>query len=276
MAAVIAKNELVAAKREIILDRIYQDGSLVLAPRGTDFMALGAVYVLDPSNLPHYKVAVGTMVNQRRPLTFTSFTFTADSTTDKLNKVAHGLETGDGPIGVSNAGGGLPAPLAAATDYWVIKVDADNFYVATSLANAYAGTRIDITTNGTGTQTAATRTGCSRGLDGRFVYQFTQAETNMDTAELSVIVEGTGYSLANGGGIFATANVGSTFVGFDAIAEAGRTYGDLARMTARVHVGKFTKAGNDYTYRDLADTKNSHSGTVVAGGRTASTIIDPT
>lgn len=47
----------------------------------------------------------------------------------------------------------LPAPLATATDYYVIRIDNTTFKVATSYANAIAGTAIDITTTGTGTHT---------------------------------------------------------------------------------------------------------------------------
>jgi len=47
----------------------------------------------------------------------------------------------------------LPAPLATATDYYVIKVSDTTFKLATSYANAIAGTAIDITTTGTGTHT---------------------------------------------------------------------------------------------------------------------------
>lgn len=47
----------------------------------------------------------------------------------------------------------LPAPLATATDYYVIRVSDTTFKLATSYANAIAGTAIDITTTGTGTHT---------------------------------------------------------------------------------------------------------------------------
>lgn len=47
----------------------------------------------------------------------------------------------------------LPAPLATATDYYLIKITDSTFYLATSYANAIAGTRIDLTTTGTGTHT---------------------------------------------------------------------------------------------------------------------------
>ena len=49
--------------------------------------------------------------------------------------------------------GGLPAGLALATDYWVIRISATTIKLASSLANAVAGTAIDITTQGTGTHT---------------------------------------------------------------------------------------------------------------------------
>lgn len=47
----------------------------------------------------------------------------------------------------------LPAPLATATDYYVIKVTDSTFKVATSYANAIAGTAINLTDAGTGTHT---------------------------------------------------------------------------------------------------------------------------
>lgn len=47
----------------------------------------------------------------------------------------------------------LPAPLAIATDYYVIRLTDSTFYLATTYANAVAGTAIDITTTGTGTHT---------------------------------------------------------------------------------------------------------------------------
>lgn len=47
----------------------------------------------------------------------------------------------------------LPAGLATATDYYVIKASDTTFKLATSYANAVAGTQIDITDAGTGTHT---------------------------------------------------------------------------------------------------------------------------
>ena len=92
-------------------------------------------------------------------LTYADHTFTADSTTDDLTIATHGLNTGDGPLRVTNSGGGLPAGLSPGVDYYVIKVDASTIQLATSLANALAGTHIDLTSNGTGTNTLIHQTG---------------------------------------------------------------------------------------------------------------------
>lgn len=50
----------------------------------------------------------------------------------------------------------LPAGLSLATDYYVIKITDTTFKLATSYANAVAGTAIDITSAGTGTHTINT------------------------------------------------------------------------------------------------------------------------
>ncbi len=47
----------------------------------------------------------------------------------------------------------LPAGLAAATDYYLIKISDTTYKLASSYANAIAGISIDITTTGTGTHT---------------------------------------------------------------------------------------------------------------------------
>lgn len=48
----------------------------------------------------------------------------------------------------------LPTGISAATDYYVIPVTTTTYFVATSLANALAGTAVDYTNTGTGDQTA--------------------------------------------------------------------------------------------------------------------------
>lgn len=79
-------------------------------------------------------------------------TFTCVAATDICTATAHGYLTGL-KVQVSNSGGALPTGLSGSTDYYVIKINANTFYLASSLVNAQAGTQIDITGAGSGTQT---------------------------------------------------------------------------------------------------------------------------
>lgn len=63
--------------------------------------------------------------------------------TDNINTTAHDLQ--DLQKVQLTTTGTLPAGLALATDYYVIKVDADNYKLAASLADAIADTAVDIT-----------------------------------------------------------------------------------------------------------------------------------
>lgn len=92
--------------------------------------------------------------------TLADLTFTADNTTELFTSTAHGMSTGDGPYRVSNSGGALPSGLSVDTDYWIIADVANGvadpvntFQLATSKANALAGTELLIADDGTGTQT---------------------------------------------------------------------------------------------------------------------------
>lgn len=76
-----------------------------------------------------------------------NITISSDPThPSEFMKTAHGLTTG---LKVqATTAGTLAVPLALATDYYVIRVSADYFALATSFANAVAGTRIAITNVG--------------------------------------------------------------------------------------------------------------------------------
>lgn len=85
-------------------------------------------------------------------------TFTA-ATTDICTATAHGLLTGD-QVQVSSATT-LPAGLSAATYYYVEKIDANTFYLHSTLAGAVASdsaTQVNITDTGTGTHTVTLKT----------------------------------------------------------------------------------------------------------------------
>lgn len=74
-----------------------------------------------------------------------------DTTDNEITLTGHGAITGYGPVRFALTGdaSALPAGLAVSTDYWLIRVDDDTVKVATTFANALAGTAIDITDVGT-------------------------------------------------------------------------------------------------------------------------------
>lgn len=86
-----------------------------------------------------------------RGATFTVNTSTDEGTYTSTTQLPSNLITGT-RIRVSTTTT-LPAPLAAATDYYLTRLTDTTFKLSTSYANLLAGTYIDFTTTGTGTHT---------------------------------------------------------------------------------------------------------------------------
>lgn len=74
-----------------------------------------------------------------------------DTDEDTATLTGHDLTTG--LKGQLTTTGTLPTGLSTSTDYFIIVVDEDTVKFATSLANALAGTAVNITGAGTGTHT---------------------------------------------------------------------------------------------------------------------------
>lgn len=89
------------------------------------------------------------------PVAFTTLTGLGagafDPATDLITSAGHGYYTGLKIRGTASVS--MPTGLTAATDYWVIVIDANNFKLASSLANAVAGTAINFTADPGGTVT---------------------------------------------------------------------------------------------------------------------------
>lgn len=131
------------------------------------------------SNLKQFLAAMGTKFMGTAALK----TFTADNTTNIFTSAAHGFVTGKGPVLVSNSGGALPTGLAASTWYWPIVLDVDTFKLATSRANATFGTAVDISTDGTGTNSvryAANAEAIMERLRQGVPYEQVVAQTDID------------------------------------------------------------------------------------------------
>jgi flagellin len=75
------------------------------------------------------------------------------SSTDTLTDTDHGLITGD--TVVYTAGTTVIGGLTDGASYYVVKVDDDNYKLASTLVNARAGVTLDLTTDGGGDQTFA-------------------------------------------------------------------------------------------------------------------------
>lgn len=87
-----------------------------------------------------------------------------------ITKTAHGLTTGYGVILGTAANAAVPSPLAFGTTYFAIRSTADNFSLATTFANALAGTAITLTSSRTAV-TANTFTIGTQNLAGNAVFQ---------------------------------------------------------------------------------------------------------
>lgn len=120
-------------------------------------MAPGTLTILDV--IGYYRVTTVTTATAQattNTISTRTATFTADAGTDIMTytsttSLPSNLLTGT-RVRVSTTTT-LPSPLVAATDYYLIRVDNSTYKLATSYANAKAGTAIDITTTGSGTHT---------------------------------------------------------------------------------------------------------------------------
>jgi len=157
----------------------------------------------------------------------------ANAGTDEFTLNDHELRTGQ-VIFLANVGGGLPGNTIAVNPYWVIRAGANTFKVAATFADALTGTAIDLSSAGTGTH---------------------YVESPMTRAVTSCNL-----------GTITPADV------WNYIIEAGHSAARLFRGIARQNLAKRNKVGNVETTRDLADTKDSHHGTVTPAGRDA--VID--
>lgn len=82
------------------------------------------------------------------PLVIANARVVVDPVADTLTRTAHGLLTGDGPIQLSSTS--TPGGTAIATDYWLVRIDANTLKLAASFLDAMAVTpiTIDITSAG--------------------------------------------------------------------------------------------------------------------------------
>tara|TARA_R100000781_G_scaffold67621_1_gene42654 strand:- start:27 stop:3344 length:3318 start_codon:yes stop_codon:yes gene_type:complete len=92
-------------------------------------------------------------LNRGLPSTqYTIATSAVNTSNEQITATSHGRSTGDVVL-YKNGGGTTLAGLTDATNYYVIKVDANTIKLATNSANATAGTAINLTGTGNNAQT---------------------------------------------------------------------------------------------------------------------------
>lgn len=115
---------------------------------GTTFGSVDGTHFTLPDLRSRFPVGVGT-----GQFTFSFASTDVNTSTDQITVTASPeLKTGR-KIRLTTTGT-LPTGLALATDYYLIVIDSTHIKLATSEANALAGTAIDITAQGSGTNTA--------------------------------------------------------------------------------------------------------------------------
>jgi hypothetical protein len=136
---------------EVPTATLYGGGSFKETSGSLSYSWLGVYEWIDSRGQVHVSAPSSPLVvNVFTGIDYLSKTFTdanVNTTSNTVTITAHGYRTGQ-KVRVS---GTLPSPLAAATDYWLIKDGDNTVKFATSFANALAGTTIDLTTTGTGT-----------------------------------------------------------------------------------------------------------------------------
>lgn len=102
--------------------------------------------------LGYYPITTTTTTGDQATVHTDTVTFT--NATDIMNHAAYDIA--DKTRVQFTTSGTLPAELSLATDYWTIRQSSTTSKLATSYANAVAGTAINLTTDGTATTTVTT------------------------------------------------------------------------------------------------------------------------
>lgn len=112
----------------------------------------GAIEAFELTVIPaaETEIAAGAMLlaeEQHDTYPEESAAVTVTNGTDTINLAAHGFYTGDGPVRVTATD--VPGGLDVDADYWVIRTGTGTLRLATSRANALAGTQQALSSDGT-------------------------------------------------------------------------------------------------------------------------------
>lgn len=166
-----------------------------------------------------------------------SDTFTANAGTDIITHSAYDIA--DRTRVQLTTTTTLPGGLALATDYWTVRQSSTTSKLASSRADAIAGTTIDITDAGTGTHTITTL--LPRYTDGAGVQCFVTPTTVMGAATPSLRVTYTPATGASGQTTPTTLPIGKTAAPIGLVAYSGTgagKYNPFFPLSSGTHRGK--------------------------------------
>ncbi len=178
--------------------------------------------------------------------------------TDIIDVVAppHWMITGT-PIRFTTAGT-LPSPIVINTTYYVIVVTTTSIRVATSLANAIAGTYLDLTTQGTGNSTLNWSYALKESLNTTYASMFGDWDWVTGTARLNGNTDVSSY--------FSTTTVDPSYSYFAGItcvkANQYITCDSDVRIATGLYAESTAKAGWDWVYGAFTPTAEVFDGTV--------------
>jgi len=145
----------------------------LLSMKASMVAAAGAPWVAMLVDLQgYYRLSTTNVTGTGSRVLINSNTFTASSSSGLLLTYTNDFNTFT-KVRFTNSGGALPTGLSAGTDYYLVRVSATTARVATSLANAIAGTVVAFTDAGTGTHTMTIqmRSADGAGCEALFVVQ---------------------------------------------------------------------------------------------------------
>ncbi len=138
-------------------------------------------------------LSIQAVVDVNTPSAFTFVDGDVTVGSDTVAEAAHGLQTG--LKGQLTSSGTLPAGLSLATDYFIIAATSGTVKFATSLANAEAGTAVDITAaagGGTHTFTPTALAGASLTLQKSNSYNIDGVTAVWDAVESATAITADG------------------------------------------------------------------------------------
>lgn len=139
-------------------------------------------------------VSVQAVIDVNTPSATTFVDADVNTGTDLITKASHGLTTTGLKVQLTSTGT-LPGGLSLATDYFVIVVSSSTYKLASSLANAQAGTAVDITSaagGGTHTVTPVAVAGASITLQKSNSYGKSGVTAQWDAVESATSISADG------------------------------------------------------------------------------------